>query len=104
MSDSGVNARKSEAYVIWSEWGPGGPPARDKRLAERFPEISSGERAVWIKEFESLDSFLWAIAENKVEGGRGPNFGAVVRQKFPFMDDSALSRANYLSLYYEWHG
>lgn len=98
------NLTKSAAYLVYSEWGPLLGIPRDQRLAQEFPQISSFQRAAWLREFKRLDRAIWKFAE---KGGRRTNsfedFKKGVLETFPFMNEAALSRAWTLCGYYTWH-
>jgi hypothetical protein len=95
---------KSQAYLIYSEWGTQSRIPRDQRLAECFPEIPEDTRQAWMKEFDQIEAAIWKAAE--AGGPRTGSFEAFARQmraSFPFMSDEALSRAWTLTGYYTFH-
>jgi hypothetical protein len=95
---------ESQAYLIYSEWGPQRQTPRDQRLAECFPEIPEDTRRAWMKEFDQVEYAIWQAAE---EGGpRTGTFEAFTRRmtkSFPFMTEAALCRAWTLTGYYTFH-
>jgi hypothetical protein len=95
---------ESQAYLIYSEWGPQRQIPRDQRLADCFPDIPEDTRQVWMKEFDQVEAAIWQVAE---EGGpRTGTFEAFTRRmtkSFPFMNEAALSRAWTLAGYYTAH-
>jgi hypothetical protein len=95
---------KSQAYLVYSEWGPQRQIPRDQRLAACFPEISGATRRAWMKEFDEVEHAIWKAAE--AGGPRTGTFEAFARRmtkSFPFMNEAALSRAWTLAGYYTAH-
>lgn len=101
---SSTSKTKSEAYLIYSEWGPDRQIPRDERLAARFPEADEGTRAAWMAEFVRVESEIWRFAR---EGGPRLHTFDIFKKRmlasFPFMNDPALSRAWTLASYYTAH-
>ncbi len=95
---------QSQAYLIYSEWGPSRLIPRDQRLAECFPDVPEDTRHAWMKEFDQVEAAIWKAAE--AGGPRTGSFEVFARQmraSFPFMSDKALSRAWTLTGYYTFH-
>ncbi len=95
---------ESEAYLIYSEWGPQRQIPRDQRLADCFPEISEDTRRAWMKEFDQVEHAVWKAAE--AGGPRTGTFEAFTRRmkkSFPFMNEAALHHAWTLASYYTAH-
>jgi len=95
---------QSQAYLIYSEWGPESRIPRDERLADRFPEISTDTRRAWMTVFDQVEAAIWKIAE--AGGPRTSSFEEFCRrmqETFPFMNDEALRRAWSRAGYYAWH-
>jgi hypothetical protein len=94
----------SEAYLIYSEWGPMRETPRTERLADCFPEESTAVLAAWMEEFERIDAEIWRIA---ADGGPRTwsfsKFKKRLRVGFPFLNDTALQRAWTLTGYYTAH-
>jgi hypothetical protein len=100
MSDT----TKSEAYLIYSEWGPSSRIPRDERLAEQFPDLDEAMRTAWMAEFDQVEREIWRFAESG--GPRLHSLDAFKRRMttaFPFMNDDALGRAWSLATYYTVH-
>jgi len=101
---SSLAETQSQAYLIYSEWGPQSRIPRDQRLAECFPEVPEETRTVWVKEFDQVEAAIWKAAE--AGGPRTGSFAAFARQmraSFPFMSDEALHSAWSRAGYYAWH-
>lgn len=100
-----MDETKSQAYLVWAEWGPPGLIAREERLAQCFPQIASDERAVWLREFNEIESFVWQVAENGAFNScSDDDFKAAIQAAFPFLNEAAVSKAWFLARYYAWHG
>ena len=95
---------KSEAYLVYSEWGPDRRIPRPERLATLFPGTDEATRTAWMAEFDRVEREIWRFAESG-----GPrlhsfeDFKKRLRAAFPFMDDHALGRAWSLATYYTAH-
>ena len=101
---SSLAETQSQAYLIYSEWGPESRIPRDERLADRFPEIPEETRQAWMTEFEQVEAAIWKAAEaGGPRTGRFETFARQMRESFPFMSDEALSRAWSRAGYYAWH-
>jgi hypothetical protein len=101
---SSLAETQSQAYLIYSEWGPDSLIPRDERLADRFPEIPADTRRAWMAEFKLVEAAIWKAAE--AGGPRTGSFEAFARQMhetFPFMNDEALRSAWTRVGYYTWH-
>ena len=56
MAASSTVEQMSEAYLIYTEWGPARATPRVERLAACFPDESTAVRAAWIEEFERINA------------------------------------------------
>jgi hypothetical protein len=65
---------ESQAYLIYSEWGPRRQIPRDQRLSECFPDIPEGT----MKEFDRVEHAIWKAAE--AGGPRTGTFEAFTRR------------------------
>lgn len=95
---------KSEAYLIYSEWGPDRRIPRPDRLAALFPDTDEATRAAWMADFDQVEREIWRFAESG--GPRLHSLDAFKRRMtaaFPFMNDDALGRAWALATYYTAH-
>jgi hypothetical protein len=95
---------KSEAYLVYAEWGPALRIPRDKRLAACYPTINEQDRNMWIQEFKKVKSKIWEIAE---EGGPSRHtrevFDVRMSGHFSWMSKAALDKAWFLTCYFAWH-
>jgi len=95
---------KSQAYVIYAEWGEARRTPRDQRLAECFPAVNEPERSAWLTEFKLVETEIWKIAE---EGAQKHHTREAFEKRmfghFPWMDKEALDKAWFLVCYYAWH-
>ena len=95
---------KSQAYLVYSEWGPERRIPRPERLAALFPGTDGTTRATWMADFDQVEREIWRFAESG-----GPrlhsfeDFKKRMKATFPFMDDHALGRAWSLATYYTVH-
>ena len=95
---------KSNAYLIYSEWGPHLRIPREARLAECFPDVAEKTRAEWIEEFKRIEHEIWKVAEEgapkrySLDAFKGRMSGL-----FPFLNPEALSQAWNRACYYAWH-
>lgn len=95
---------KSQAYLVYSEWGPDSRIPRDERLAACFPSLPFENRAEWMATFDAVEKEIWAYAETG-----GPrlhpfdHFAKHMIERFPFMNNEALRRAGSLAMYYTVH-
>jgi hypothetical protein len=95
---------KSQAYLIYSEWGPQSRIPRDQRLAECFPEIPEDMRRAWMAEFDQVEAAVWKAAEaGGPRTGSCEDFARRMKESFPFMNEEALRRAWSRAGYYAWH-
>lgn len=101
---SATDHQKSEAYLIYTEWGPDRRIPRPDRLEALFPGADGATRAAWMADFDQVEREIWRFAESG-----GPrlhsfeDFKKRLRAAFPFMDDHALGRAWSLATYYTVH-
>jgi hypothetical protein len=104
MAAPSTAEKMSEAYLIYSEWGPARATPRAERLATCFPDETAVLRAAWIEEFERINAEIWRIA---AEGGPRTisfaRFKKRLKAAFPFLNDAALQRAWTLTGYYTAH-
>jgi hypothetical protein len=104
MAASSIAEQMSEAYLIYSEWGPARATPRAERLAACFPDESTAIRAAWIEEFERIEAEIWRIA---ADGGPRTwsfaKFKKRLKADFPFLNDAAMQRAWTLTGYYTAH-
>ena len=56
MATPSTAEKMSEAYLVYSEWGPARATPRVERLAACFPDESTAVRAAWIEEFERINA------------------------------------------------
>ena len=101
---SSLAATQSQAYLIYSEWGPESRIRRDERLDDRFPAIPEDIRRAWMAEFDQVEAAIWKVAE--AGGPRTSTFETFalrMRDTFRFMNDEALRRAWSRAGYYAWH-
>lgn len=95
---------KSQAYLVYSEWGPLLSIPRDERLADLFPNTTPTERAGWIADFKAVDREVWRIAETGLpRTGSYHDFEKQLSKAFPFMNRDAVGRAWALATYYTVH-
>ena len=95
---------KSEAYLVYAEWGPDRRIPRDERLAACFPTLTDVERAEWMAIFDAVEREIWRYAETgNVRLHPFLRFAEHMRDRFPFMNDAALRKAWWLAGYYTWH-
>jgi hypothetical protein len=62
MAAPSTAEKMSEAYLIYSEWGPARATPRAERLATCFPDETAVLRAAWIEKFARVDAEIWRIA------------------------------------------
>lgn len=99
-----VNHAKSDAYLIYTEWGPNRSIPRAERLAALFADVDEATRAAWMADFDEVEREIWRFAETG-----GPrlhsldDFKRRMAAAFPFMTDDALGRAWSLAVYYTVH-
>lgn len=101
---SEVDEIKSNAFLIYSEFGPDLRIPRPQRLAECFPETPALTIQSWLKEFESIEAYIWKTAEL---GGHKKmsvqEFNEQTKELFSFMNSDALQEAWNRVNYYVWH-
>ncbi len=100
---NGNGIRMDVAYAAADAWGPDRTP-RDERIRRAVSDVSDGEVAAWLQEFQALDSAIWRLAE---AGGPSLLGNDTVRQRlqaaFPFLVAEGLRHAEFLVAYYAWH-
>ena len=104
MTTPSIAEKMSEAYLVYSEWGPARATPRAERLAACFPEETAALRAAWIAEFKRIDAEIWRIAA--AGGPRTVSFASFkkhLKTAFPFLNGAALQRAWTLTGYYTAH-
>ncbi len=101
--DPTTDETKSEAYLVYSEWGPDLRIPRDERLAACFPALTAEERVEWMALFDAVEREIWRYAETGNVRLHFPRFEKHMRECFPFMNDAVLKRAWWLVGYYTWH-
>lgn len=95
---------KSDAYLVYTEWGPDRRIARPERLAALFPGVDEATRVGWMEDFDQVERAIWRYAETG--GPRLKSMSAFrnhMTAAFPFMNDDALGRAWSLAVYYTVH-
>lgn len=101
---SSTSKTKSEAYLIYSEWGPDRQIPRDERLAACLPQTDEATRLTWMGEFDEVERQIWAYAEAGVARLQGRvEFQRRMAATFPFLNDDALGRTWSLAVYYTVH-
>jgi len=104
MATPSTAEKMSEAYLVYSEWGPARATPRVERLAACFPEETDADRAAWIAEFDRAEAEIWRVA---ADGGPRTwsfaKFKKRLKGDFPFLNDAALQRAWTLTGYYTAH-
>jgi hypothetical protein len=96
---------KSEAYLIYSEFGSGLRTPRAQRLAAEFPQVPDAMRDQWITEFKQVDSAVWKIAieDTLSSSDTSSELEKKFAGLFSWMSGKALQRAHFLTSYYAWH-
>lgn len=95
---------KSDAFLIYNEWGPNLRIPREDRLKAYFPKISSEVLRNWIIEFDSIHSFVWEIAKKGAgKSVKLDKFREDILRLHGFMNDEAIKKVWWLSNYYAWH-
>lgn len=95
---------KDYAYYIYSEWGPAGRIPRLQRLQQKLPDIDEIVLNEWIKEFSSIEEWIWRIASAGGSYGLGKmKTKELLQSKFPFLVMFGLQHACFLVGYYTWH-
>ncbi len=95
---------KSDAYLVYTEWGPDRRIPRPERLAAMFPGTDEATRMAWMADFDQVEREIWRFAESG--GPRLHSYDAFKKRMkgaFPFMNDQALGRAWALATYYTVH-
>ena len=95
---------KSEAYLVYTEWGPDRRIPRPERLAALFPDIDQATRVAWMADFDQVEREIWRFAESG--GPRLHSYEAFKKRMmatYPFMNDQAIGRAWALATYYTVH-
>ena len=90
---------KSEAYLIYSEFGPKLRIPRPERLATEFPQLPKATRDEWISEFKEVNRAVWKSAKEDAPGEVEKKFADL----FSWMSAEALQRAHRLAAYYAMH-
>ena len=102
--DASPTSAKSQAYLIFSEFGPNLRIPRQKRLADEFSSLSEEEVQHWLAEFQALDREIWQLAE---EGGKRNfhrnEFIASLALAYPWLNEPGLRRAWARCAYYICH-
>jgi len=92
---------KSEAYLVYAEFGPEARIPRETRLRGRFGTLAKPTLTQWLQDFDKIDKALWRLAREL--GPLNPpyeTFAATLREEFPFLDESALRHAYNRCGYY----
>ena len=102
--DVASDKTKSEAYLVYAEWGPDRRIPRDERLAAVFPAQTAEERVEWMALFDTIEQEIWRYAETG-NARLHPflRFAKHMRERFPFMNYAALQKAWGLAVYYTIH-
>jgi len=99
-----TDATKSDAYLVYSEWGPQSRIPRPARLRELFPAVAEVDLQGWIAEFQEVQREIWRYAETGGPRLRPRDvFVAHMRNRFAFMNEAAMGRAWSLAVYYTVH-
>jgi hypothetical protein len=95
------NQETNRAYLVYAEWGPNLSIPRHQRLRDEFPQADEATLQAWITEFDAVRGEISRLAE---QGGPRTYslkaFGAIMHQKFPWMDEQSLRFAHTVMGYY----
>jgi hypothetical protein len=93
-----------EAYAVFEEWGPQRRIARNERLAERFPLLTSEEIAALLRCMDGVSKTVWSIAKHGGESKLGAaRVVEWLQEEHSFLHAGGLRQAVFLVNYYAWH-
>ena len=94
---------KSEAFIVFSEFGPDRRIPRDKRLASRFPALSNDEISTWLSDFKEVESKAYDLAvENRRLNLKPEQTIRKIQEAFSFLDKDAAEKAFSQAMYFAW--
>jgi hypothetical protein len=94
---------KSEAFLVFSEFGPDRAIPRFERLTSRFPQLSADDVAIWLKEFEAVEAKAYDLAvEHRKKNLKPVVTIEQIRAAFPFLDAEAAGSAFNQAMYFSW--
>ena len=94
---------KSEAFIIFSEFGPDRRIPRDERLASKFPLLSNDEISEWLKDFKDVEARAYDLAvENRRLNLKPEQTTRKIKEAFPFLADDAAGKAFNQAMYFAW--
>jgi hypothetical protein len=100
VTDAILNA----SYAICEEFGPVRRIPREKRLKDKFPQLSAVELQELLRRVDEVSKTVWSVAERG--GGikmKKQEVIAELQAKHPFLKHDGLSKALFLVDYYAWH-
>ena len=94
---------KSEAFIVFSEFGPDRRIARDERLASKFPQLSNDEISEWVNDFKKVEEKAYDLAvENRRLNLKPEQTMRKIKEAFPFLEDTAAGKAFNQAMYFAW--
>ena len=94
---------KSEAFLVYAEFGPDRAIARHERLASKFPQLSTDEVDAWLREFQEVEAKAYDFAVEHRRHNLSPDATTKkIRAAFPFLDSEAASKAFNQAMYFTW--
>lgn len=97
-----IEELKNKAYIVYTEFGPKLKIPRDKRLADKFPQVDKLTIDLWISEFKRIDTEIDEFL-SETNGFNAEEFRKQISAKHPFMNKKSLERAEFLGSYMAWH-
>jgi hypothetical protein len=92
------------SYAICEEFGPVRRIPREKRLKDKFPQLSADELQEILRRVDEVSKSVWSVAERG--GGIRIEKQEIILElqgKHPFLRHDGLSTALFLVDNYVWH-
>lgn len=94
---------KSEAFLVFAEFGSDRAVPRHERLASKFPQVTRDEVDAWLREFQEVEARAYEFAVEHRQKNLTPEATTeMIRDAFPFLDSDAASKAFKQAMYFSW--
>lgn len=89
---------QSKAYLVYHEFGGNARIPREERLWKKFPDVDRTTIKIWLDQFKAVDASISAFVGMDIDFDR-EGLKTHLKEKFPFMNKTALNRAAFLGWY-----
>ena len=94
---------KSKAFLAFTEFGPELRIPREKRLIQKFPQLSTDQINTWITDYRKYEHLAFDIAiQHRHEEWQWKNTIKKLKEVIPDLNEKAIDKLLNQACYYAW--